>query len=310
MIGATGLIGSAISRALVDAGWDVTATARSQASADWAADALDGARIALAPDLLDQGAVDAVVGDAKPDVVISCAGVMSAAGPGGVKAMIDGNVVTTALVLEASVRGGARRAFVFGSGFEYEPSSGPIAEDGPVGPTTTYGAAKVAATAIATQIRESTDLDVCVVRPFSVYGPREHLRRFVPDVITAALSDRPIEMSSGMQVRDYLFSGDLADGVARAAAYPGTLPPSLNLSGGARHDLLEMARIVIDSTGTSAPLCPGARPANPADRPVFLGDSSAAARLLDWSPTTDLRTGLERTIAWYAGHRSLREGHS
>jgi len=119
VVGATGLIGSAIVRRLLDTGWSVTATARSPKAADWAADALDGARVEIVPDLLEPGAVDALFEPTPPDVLVSTAGLMSARGVDAAKAIVDGNLTTTTVLLDACVRGDVGRAIVFGSGFEY-----------------------------------------------------------------------------------------------------------------------------------------------------------------------------------------------
>ena len=305
VVGATGLVGSAVTRRLLDGGWAVTATARSESVAERAADAFFGATVEILPTLLDGAAFDSILASSRPDVVISCAGLLPARGMDGPRQLVDVNVTATAVLLDACRRSRTQRVLTFGSGFEYLATSAPIDELAEIGPTSWYGAAKVAASAFAIFMRASADLDICVLRPFSVYGPRERVGRFVPDVVTAALDGMPIEMSSGLQRRDYLYVDDLADAVARAAAVQDALPASLNLAGPEVHDLLDLARMVIELTGTSSPLRPGARPANPGDRDVFLGDTGRARLLLGWEPQVDLRGGLRRTIDWYAGHRAV-----
>lgn len=304
VVGATGLVGSAVTDKLIKDGWQVTATARSAESVRWAGDALLGAQMLMLTDMLDDLAVGSALNESRPTVVISCVGALPVA-DGATRDLLHSNVTATAVLLDACAQFGVGRIVLLGSGFEYAPAAGPIDEARAIGPTTLYGATKVAATSIACHYRSNVGLEVCVVRPFSLYGPREHLHRFVPTVVTSALNERPVEMSAGTQVRDYLFVDDLAAGLVRAAGHDGVLPETMNFAGPDRHTLADLATIVLELTGSTAPLRLGARPGNPSDQPIFLGNSRLAYETLGWRPTHDLSSGLERTVEWYRSHRKL-----
>jgi UDP-glucose 4-epimerase len=220
-------------------------------------------------------------------------------------ALIAGNVVTAGALLDACRESAVRRVILLGSGFEYAPSTEAISEVSAIGPTTPYGALKAVVSSIVRQVREDQGLDVCVVRPFSVYGPREQPHRFIPYVVTAALVGEDIQMSSGAQLRDYLYVEDLADGIERAAAHVGPLPEALNFSGSEVHRLGDIANLVVELTSSASKIRLGSRSSNPGDRAVFLGDHSRAHALLDWDPKTRLRDGLRHTVDWYAERREL-----
>jgi UDP-glucose 4-epimerase len=307
VIGATGLVGSALARQLLDDGWEVTATVRDAGSAEWVADALRGAQVATLANLLDGEAVGALLRECRPRVVFNCVGVLSGSGPGAARAYGDGNVTAVAVILDACARSEVGRAIVLGSGFEYAPASSPLHEGSPIGPTTLYGATKAAASVVARYFANIACLDVCVARPFSLYGPRERLSRFVPHVITSALAGQAIEMSTGTQTRDYLYVGDLVDGLVRLARHDGPLLETVNFAGPSEHSLLDVALIAIETADSRAPLRTGARPENPGDRPIFLGDSRLAREMLGWRPAHDLRSGLAKTVDWYRAHRNLWE---
>lgn len=305
VVGATGLVGSAVTDQLIKGGWQVTATARSAESVRWAGDALLGAQMLMLTDMLDDLAVSSALNESRPTVVISCVGALPVGGRRTTRDLLDSNVTATAVLLDASAQMGVGKIVLLGSGFEYAPATSPIDERGSIGPITLYGATKVAATSLARHYRSNVGLEVCVVRPFSLYGPREHLHRFVPTVVTSALNDRPVEMSAGTQVRDYLFVDDLAVGLVRAAGHDRVLPETMNFAGPDRHTLADLATIVLELTGSTAPLRLGARPGNPSDQPTFLGNSRLAYETLGWRPTHDLSSGLERTVEWYRSHRKL-----
>lgn len=307
VMGATGLVGSALVRRLLDDGWEVTATVRDTAAAANVADALRDARVVTLADALDGDAVAAILGECRPDVVFNCVGKNMNSGRNAARGYGEANVTVTAVTLDECARFGIERVIVFGSAWEYARSDHPLDENAPVQPTTLYGATKVAASTVARYFRVTAGLDVCIVRPFFLYGPRDQLNRFVPYVVTSALVGQPIEMSTGTQRRDYLYVEDLAAGLVLLAACSGTAPPVLNFSGPGEHLLLDIAAIVVDITGSRSPIIPGARPQAPADPPVFLGDSRLAREMLGWRPAHDLRSGLAKTVAWYRDHRALWE---
>ena len=306
VMGATGLVGSALVRHLLADGWEVTATVRDTAAAR-AFYALQDARVVILVDALDRGAVSSVLTESRPDVVFNCISTMPTTADGAARAYGDGNVTAVAVTLEACVRSEVGRVIVLGSGFEYAPAKQPLGEGSPVGPTTLYGATKAAGSGVARYFRDFASLDVCVARPFSLYGPRERSSRFVPYVITSTLSGQPIEMSTGTQARDYLYVEDLADGLMRLAGHDGPMPGTINFAGPSKHSLLDLVTLVAELVGSSTPIRAGVRPGNPGDRPIFLGDSRFARELLRWRPTHDLRSGLAKTIEWYRVHREFWE---
>lgn len=307
VMGATGLVGSALVRRLVDDGWEVTATVRDADSLARVMGAVPGARMVTLADALDGGAISSVLAERHPDVVVNCISTNPTSGSDAARAYGSMNVTAVAVALDACVRSDVGRAIVLGSGFEYSPARSPLDEGSPIGPSTLYGATKVAGSVVARYFRNVAGLDVCVARPFSLYGPHERATRFVPYVITSALSGQTIEMSSGAQIRDYLYVGDLVDGLVRLAGHEGPLPEALNFAGPGEHSLLDVAALAVELTGSAAAIRTGAHPENPGDRPVFLGDSRLAQEVLGWRPKHDLRSGLAETVDWYRTHCHLWE---
>jgi len=302
VLGATGLAGSALVRRFLDDGWAVSATVRSLEAAARIEDALRGARIIQLVDALDCAAVLALLLDEPPDVLVNCVSSNPMVTGDAARVYGDGNLTAVAVALDACRRAGINRAIVFGSGSEYAPADRPLDERAPLGATTLYAATKAGGTALAHYFRNVEGLDVAVVRPFSIYGPRERLHRLVPYLITALLREEPVEMSSGKQRRDYLHVDDLADGLVKLAGHPGPLPEHLNFAGSEQHTVLDLATTLRAITGSEAPLLIDARPPNPGDQLVFLGDSTRAREMLDWHPAFDLRAGLAATVAWYRSH--------
>jgi nucleoside-diphosphate-sugar epimerase len=306
VIGAGGLVGSSLSPAFAARGWHVSATVRSPDAQARIGDALDDTSVVLVRDALDIREVRAAIEAARPEVVINCVATMPKSGDDAARAYVDGNVLAQTVTLDACLRAGVPRVIVFGSGFEYAPGPRPLSEHDALGPTTLYGATKQAGSVFAQYYRTMCGVEVSVARPFSLFGPRERLSRFVPYVVTSALSGQPITMSSGTQRRDYLFVDDLADGIVRLAESPSPMPAVVNFSGPAEHSLLDVVTAVVEIVGSNVSVI-NTRPGNTGDRPVFLGDSSLARAVLGWRPTHDLQDGLVKTVEWYRMNSKIWE---
>ena len=173
VLGATGLVGSALVKQLADDGWNVTATVRNGAAVVRIGDGLQGARVVTLTDVLDGDAVAHILGASHADVVVNCIATNPTSRRNDARAYANINAAAVAVVLDACTKARVKRAIVFGSGFEYAPAGHALDECSPIGPTTLYGATKAAGSVVAKYFRSGRQVDVCVARPFSVYGPRE-----------------------------------------------------------------------------------------------------------------------------------------
>ena len=125
-----------------------------------------------------------------------------------VPAMITGNVTATFVALELARRLGAKRFVYVGSSGEYGPCD-LAREDSVPAPNSEYGATKLAGWALAHAFGRRTGLPVVAVRPFSVFGPFEAAYRLVPYCMLRALDGNAINVTDGLQTRDYIFIDDV-----------------------------------------------------------------------------------------------------
>jgi nucleoside-diphosphate-sugar epimerase len=141
------------------------------------------------------------------------------------------------------------------------------------------------------------------LRYFSVYGPRQRPDMAAHRFIEALLDDRPLQLfGDGGQVRDFTFVGDVVEATVRAVF--ADLPPAAVLDVASARPttvstLIDLLRRLVGSRATALAECAE----RPGDVPRTEGLIDTARRYLDWSPTTDLLTGLRRQVAW---HTELR----
>ena len=146
-------------------------------------------------------------------------------------------------------------------------------------------------------------VDTAIVRIFNTYGPRmrPHDGRAIPTFLRQALQDRPVTVfGEGQQTRSFCYVDDLIRGII-ALAESGHHEP-VNIGNPNEFTLLELAKTVIEITGSSSEIVYEALPAD--DPQVRQPDISLAREVLGWEPEIDLREGLRRTIE-EAGVESL-----
>ena len=139
-----------------------------------------------------------------------------------------------------------------------------------------------------------------VARIFNTYGPGMHPNdgRVVSNFVIQALRNEPLTVyGDGRQTRSFCFVEDLVDGLVRLMDSEDTLTGPINLGNPSEVTMLELAELVLMLTGSRSPIRHESLP--PDDPRQRQPDISYAGRYLDWKPVTPLRTGLEKTIAYF-----------
>ncbi|OON82742.1 UDP-glucuronic acid decarboxylase family protein [Streptomyces tsukubensis] len=168
----------------------------------------------------------------------------------------------------------------------------------PVGPRGVYDEAKRFAEASAMAYRRSHEIDTAIVRIFNTYGPRMRPDdgRAVPTFVRQALLGEPLTVTGdGLQTRSLCYVDDLVEGIFRVVL--SDLPGPVNLGNPQELTVVDLARRVIEVTGSLSGIVPVPRPAD--DPMVRRPDISLARTALGWEPRIDLTEGLRSTIAWF-----------
>jgi dTDP-glucose 4,6-dehydratase len=168
----------------------------------------------------------------------------------------------------------------------------------PVGPRAVYDEAKRYAEALTTAYQRAEGVDTKIVRLFNCYGPGllPGDGRVISNFLSQAMAGDALTVyGDGTQTRSFCFVDDEVRGILALLASDWTGP--MNLGNPDEHTVLELAKLVLEVTGSPSPI----RFADlPADDPTRrCPDITLARTVLGWSPQVDLRDGLERTYAWY-----------
>ena len=169
----------------------------------------------------------------------------------------------------------------------------------PVGPRSVYDEAKRFAEALTMAWHRTRGTDIGIVRIFNTYGPR--LRpgdgRVVSNFLTQALEGRPLTVyGDGTQTRSLCFVSDEVAGILALLDAPVTGP--VNIGNPDEHTVLDLARTVLEVTGSSSEIVHAPLPVDDPTR--RRPDISVARRQLGWEPVVDLDDGLRRTAAFFS----------
>ncbi|CAM5577021.1 UDP-glucuronic acid decarboxylase family protein [Streptomyces fumanus] len=188
---------------------------------------------------------------------------------------------------------------VYGDPLEHPQRESYWGNVNPVGPRSVYDESKRFAEALTTAHRQVHGTDTAIVRIFNTYGPRMRTGdgRAVPTFIAQALDGMPLTVAGdGGQTRSLCYVDDTVDGVLALAASGESGP--VNIGGGEEITMLELARRIIDLTGSGSRIRFVERPVDDPGR--RRPDTTLARERLGWRPRTDWNEGLERTIGWFA----------
>jgi len=212
---------------------------------------------------------------------------------------VESNLIATLRILDLCVRKKVGRiVYVSSGGAVYGiPDIVPTPEDSPTHPISSYGVTKLAVEKYLHLYRRLHGLDYVVVRPSNPYGPRQN-----PDRIQGAvgvflgrlLRNQPIRIwGDGSVTRDYIYVGDLAEGIC-AAAFGEAEERIFNLGSGAGVSLRELVAVI--EKVTQVPMAVEYTEGRVFDVPRICLDISRAETALGWKPRTELRDGIRE--AW------------
>jgi nucleoside-diphosphate-sugar epimerase len=167
-------------------------------------------------------------------------------------------------------------------------------------PLSPYAATKGAAELLAHTYHNLHDLDVTILRYFTVFGPAGRPEMSIFRFVQWIVEGRPVVLyGDGGQERDFTYIDDIARGTLAALRPLGF--EVINLGGDRPVPILDVIRRIEALAGRSATI--DRRPEAPADVRATWADIHKARSLLDWSPQVDLEAGLERTLTWYRAER-------
>jgi len=299
--GGAGFIGSHIADAYLAAGHTVGVVDNLSTGS---AENLDP-RIRLWQTDIRDTAIDSILAEFRPDIVSHHAAQISvsvsARDPRGDAEI---NILGALNLLEAAVRHQVQRViFASTGGAMYgEQEALPTGESVFPEPVSPYGVAKHAVERYLHAFQHMHGLRSVVLRYANVYGPRQnpHGEAGVVAIFCRGLLDGQTLTiyGDGGQTRDYVYVGDVvrANLLATTAPLEGKVR-MMNVGTGVETSVNDLVRLLGEAAGS--PLLVEHAPPRSGEQRRSALDAALAARVLGWRPMTDVRAGLQETLAWF-----------
>ena len=316
--GADGFIGSHLTEALVESGYEVRAFVLYNSFNSW------GWLDQLPKEVRNQ--IDVFAGDIRDPhgtrkAMLGCDAVLHLAALIGIPysyhspdTYVDTNIKGTLNVLQAARELGTGRVIHTSTSEVYGSARFvPITEEHPVIGQSPYSATKIAADQMALSFFLSFGTPVTVLRPFNTYGPRQSARAVIPTIITQiANGERRLKLGSTTPTRDFSFVRDTVTGFIAALESINCTGQVINLGSNFEISIGETIQLIARLMNAEVEVATEKDRIRPAASEVerLWADNSKAKKVLGWAPTyagkDGLQRGLAETVEWFTDSSNLK----
>ena len=186
-----------------------------------------------------------------------------------------------------------------------KPEYLPVDEAHPLHPVDVNGINKMAGEWYHVLYNNVYGIRACALRLTNTYGPGMRVvdarQTFLGIWIRQLLEGKPITVyGDGKQLRDFNYVDDVVDALLIAAFDSAAGGQVYNLGGEERIGLLDLARLLVELTGSGeATLMPFPPERKAIDIGDYYGKFEKISTELGWHPAVKLREGLARTLDYY-----------
>lgn len=224
---------------------------------------------------------------------------------------IDTNVKGTLNIIQAARDNKVKRVLVTSTSEVYGTAQFvPITELHPKQPQSPYSASKIGADAIADSFYRSFDLPITIVRPFNTFGPRQSARAVIPTIISQLLNGaQEIKLGDITPTRDLLFVKDTVNGFLKIAQCDELIGHEVNIATQSEISVGDLAQQLINQINPSAKIITDTIRLRPEKSEVFrlFGSNEKLKSFTDWSHKYTLAEGLSETIEWFSKKENLQQ---
>lgn len=303
--GATGFLGSHLTRRLLTQGHEVHVLARPDSEFRRLRD-IAGRLTVWTGDMADAASLRAACRGARPEAIFHLAGDTSLRAFSGDWASVE-RAATNGIgglmnLLQAAREAAPELGCLVRTGGleEYGAGPAPFVESQREAPCSPYSFAQTAGTHLGQMMQPHLPFAVVTLRPTLIYGPDQSSDFLIPGLIHALLRGRRFTLTEGRQRRDLLHVDDFVSAAVAAADRHDSLRGAVfNIASGEGHAIRDIATRIAGMVDATALLDIGGAPERATEIFDLVGDAALARAQLGWRPQVSLDEGLARTIAWH-----------
>tara|TARA_Y100001954_G_C15829385_1_gene614272 strand:- start:12686 stop:13642 length:957 start_codon:yes stop_codon:yes gene_type:complete len=212
----------------------------------------------------------------------------------GVINMLDLAKKNNAKILQAST------SEVYGDPISHPQKENYNGNVNPTGPRSCYDEGKRCAETLFMDYYRTYNLKIKIIRIFNTYGPNMAINdgRVVSNFINQAINDINITINgNGSQTRCFQYIDDLILGITKFMDSKNNFVGPVNMGSPNEISMNQLASIIIRLTNSRSNIIFQDLPID--DPKKRKPDLSIANKEIGWHPTTDLETGLKKTIHYF-----------
>lgn len=183
----------------------------------------------------------------------------------------------------------------------------PMDENHPLDAPHPYGASKVAADRMCNAYIQTYGVNVCIMRPFNTFGPRQKDAGYggvISIFVKRCLSSTPpIIYGEGTQTRDYTYVEDLVRAYDLVLKYEQPIREPVNFGTGREIRIVDLANRIIELCGRKGKIKPVHVSPRAGEVGRLVADCSKAKKLLGWHPEFTIEKGLTQFVQWYKSYK-------
>jgi dTDP-glucose 4,6-dehydratase len=178
----------------------------------------------------------------------------------------------------------------------------PFSETSQIKPNSPYSASKAASDLLVAAYHCTYGLPTITTRCSNNYGPHQNKEKFLPVVINSILSNKKIPVyGNGKNIRDWIYVKDHIEGIWKAFN-SGRRGEVYNFGGNNEVRNIDMVKYLLSHLKMSESLIEYVQDRKGHDWRYAI-DATKAKNDLAWTPTTDFKLGIQKTIDFYRSRK-------
>ncbi len=305
--GATGFIGSCLTRRLVARGFgEINVLIRGE-SDKWRIKDIEKSIHISRVDLRDYAGLRKIILKIRPDFIFHCASYGGFSNQKKEEEILATNINGTINLINSLSDVDYRHFINVGSSSEYGLKGKKMSEKDDLKPVTMYGISKAFSAIYAGRTAEKQKKPITTIRPFSVYGPYDSRERLIISFILAILKGKKkYRINSPTAVRDFVYIDDVTDFFLKVASRKTSLG-ILNIGSGEQRTVRKAVTEIKNIAESDIEVKSNDDRKKRLKPEVWEADMSKAKKTLGWKARTDFRKGVKKTIDWVRENRRIYE---
>jgi len=218
--------------------------------------------------------------------------------------MIEVNTIGTLNVMLACLKHQVAKVMHYSTSEVYGTAQYiPMDEEHPTIPHSMYAVAKLGADRLCHVLYKEKGLPVIILRQFNCYGPRETHPYIIPEVIAQLSKSNELNLGNITARRDFTYVDDAVKGeimIMKSNAFGEVF----NIGSNVAYTMQELVYMIADIMGKNVTIIRDMKRYRPYDVMHLQTRYDKMHKITGWNPTTDIMTGLAKTVKWYEKNKA------